>query len=119
MGTRRGSAHLFQLSVLVEALHRVGHEVVLCTKDEAYVRSSSGKDSVTIYGCRRHSSPGPRAGRSHAELLFNLGFGDSRAVSAYLGRWRELIDTLRPDAVFCDHQMVLCWRRMVCPFPPS
>ena len=99
-----GSAHLFQLSVLVEALHRAGHEVVLCTKDEAYVREFFRKDSVTIYGLPATLEPRPNAlARSHAELLFNLGFGDSRAVSAYLGRWRELIDTLRPDAVFCDH----------------
>ena len=50
--------------------------------------------------------PGPvRAtlARSHAELLFNLGFADPAEQTRVLGRWRQLLNELRPAAVFCDH----------------
>lgn len=99
-----GSAHLFQLSVLVEMLQRAGHEVVLCVKDETYVREFFRTESICILGLPATLEADRNAmARSHAELLFNLGFGEPHALGAYLGCWRRMIDGLRPDAVFCDH----------------
>ncbi len=99
-----GSAHLFQLLALVEAVQRAGHEVVLCVKDESYVRRAFPGNDIAIFGLPTILRPGHNLmARSHAELLYNLGFGRAAALRAYLERWRQMIDEIRPEAVFCDH----------------
>lgn len=99
-----GSGHLFHLLPVVDALRRLGHRVLLCVKDVGLTKRVFHDSDVVVRPLPvRNAAVRGTLARSHAELMFNLGFADPAGQTMALGRWRQLMSELRPAAVFCDH----------------
>ena len=99
-----GSGHLFHLLPVVEALLRLGHRVLLCVKDVGLTNWFFRHSDVVVRPLPvRPAAVRTTLARSHAELLFNLGFAEPVRQTGALGQWRQLLNQLRPIAVFCDH----------------
>ena len=99
-----GSGHLFHLLPVVDALQRLGHRVLLCVKDVGLTKRFFHDSNVVVRPLPvRPAAVRGTLARSHAELMFNLGFADPAGQTMALGRWRQLMSELRPSAVFCDH----------------
>lgn len=99
-----GSGHLFRLLSIVNVLRQMHGKVLLSVKDVPYTTRFFNGEDVAILPLPTKTTPGSaRIARSHADLLFNLGFGDPDSVTATLADWRRFLQRVGPAAVFCDH----------------
>jgi hypothetical protein len=101
-----GLGHLVRIFPLVRRFLRRGHQVVLAVRDVARAGRIFAEHEVTCLQApvkatgreNRVATP-----RSFAHVLQNNGYGDTDDLRSLAGAWRELIQAVRPDFLFCDH----------------
>ena len=95
---------MFCLLSVVRALRQMCGKVLLSVRDVPYTTHFFKDEDIAILPLPiQTKTVGAGIARSHADLLFNLGFGDPDNVAATLAGWRQALIELNPAAVFCDH----------------
>lgn len=84
---------------------RSGHEFVFALRDLSHAERLLG-DKFTFYQAPTQviplSTPLPSP-MTFADVLINLGYGDSGNVTARVRAWRNLIGHVKPDIMRCAH----------------
>ena len=94
-----------QLLPLAESLSRAGHTVVVALRHLERAADVLGRAGV-FYLPAPHKSAAPARfpkALAHGQFLVNLGFGDDDELFALASAWRNLIRSVGPDLIVCDH----------------
>ncbi len=99
-----GLAYIEGLKAGGQVIADAGHEVVYAVRDLAHAERVLGTapyyqaPTTVIQPSERLGNP-----MTFADVLMNLGFGRSSAVTARVQAWRNLFDALRPDIIRCSN----------------
>ena len=100
-----GLGHLMQMLPLARGLAERGHRVFVALRDLHKATGVFGGAGVSFLSAPHSDSPTAHHRRpaSLAQMLANLGFGDSFELFAVACAWRNLFRMVGPDLVVFDH----------------
>lgn len=100
-----GTGHLHKLAAVLPALQRLGHKVVVASRDVTKVRSVFGFWDVEVlpapYWIGLGFSKQPAG--SYSELLFRVGYLRVEDLRGLVEAWRGLIRIARIDLLIAEH----------------
>lgn len=101
-----GYGHVAVMRGVAQALRALGHECLFAVRElhpaEEFFEPELGPVFQTPRAPAAAKQP-VKLQLSYASLLHNTGFDDPLALAARLRAWRQLIQTLRIDAVLANH----------------
>lgn len=101
-----GTGHCVNLKPIAERLIERGHDITFAARDLATAKRVFGPLRVSYFQAPFLVSNVPDSVRrpySFAEILHNVGFGDDQRLEVLLQAWRNLIATIQPAAIVCEH----------------
>ena len=100
-----GLGHLMQMLPLARNLWERGHTVVVALRQLERAADVFGRAGVFYLPAPHKSAAPPRFPRAlaYGQFLANVGFGDDDELFALACAWRNLIRSVGPDLIVCDH----------------
>jgi UDP:flavonoid glycosyltransferase YjiC (YdhE family) len=101
-----GSGHLIELLPIATSLIRRGHRVMAAVRDLS--RAADVFDGAGVRFVQAPIKLGPprvefRPPMTLAHILNNIGFAETRELSARCEAWRAIFEFVKPDLMLCDH----------------
>lgn len=99
--------HAFPMAQIARILSQDGYRCCFVVRDIAYGRLALEGTNIPLLQAPvwpDHQHFGNQDGQaSYADILSEIGFGDSEKLSAMLASWNSLLDLVKPDVVVADH----------------
>ena len=100
-----GLGHLANIVPVANRLMEMGHEVHLALRDLSRIHSMLPHGRAHLWQAPNKSTrmSVELPPRTFGDILYNCGFGDLPELSGLTEAWRNLLTTIRPDVIVCDH----------------
>jgi UDP:flavonoid glycosyltransferase YjiC (YdhE family) len=99
-----GLGHVYPIVALGGQLKRLGHKVIVATRNSDADVVLSATEIETLKAPIGEIDPAPFAYPSClAEILLNVGFADSDELSTRVALWCDIFRREQPDVIVCDH----------------
>lgn len=101
-----GFGHLASMAPLADRLAIEGHEITFALRSLARSRKVLTRPEYRFFQAPIKTVDTVdviRLPSTYAEILYNLGFGDSDELVAYVDGWRELFSSAKPDLLVADY----------------
>ena len=100
-----GYGHVGSFLPLALALRDRGHEVVCAVRDLRSAQAFLGLHGIEAHQAPiwLHAPPGIPPPVNYSEMLFEVGFLDSRGLTGMVRGWRSLLTRVDPDLLLVDH----------------
>ncbi len=101
-----GLGHVAPWRGLLEMLREHGHAVVMACPQASLAQgllAETGAKIVLAWWPSMHAGAIQEPSYCWEDLLWNLGYGNSKAVAACSKYWMELLTTEKPDVVLADY----------------
>jgi len=100
-----GYGHVGSFRPLALALRDRGHEVVCAVRDLRSAQAFLGLHGIEAHQAPiwLHASHGIPPPVNYSEMLFEVGFQDSRGLTGMVRGWRSLLTRVDPDLLLVDH----------------